>query len=100
MTACVFRFSFSTDVPLDEAEMTLQLATFAAEGLFGMARVRIDFGYHVDAARRAILVDGTKEVGATVVQVYAGLLLREFGDDAFRVERMPSQQHQQQEAAA
>lgn len=100
MTACVFRFSFSSDVPLDEAEMTLQLATFAAEGLFGMARVRIDFGYHVDAARRAILVDGTKEVGATVVQVFAGLLLREFGDDGFRVERMPSQRNQQQEAAA
>jgi len=100
MTACVFRFSFSTDVPLDEAEMTLQLATFAAEGLFGMARVRIDFSYHVDAARRAILVDGTKEVGATIVQVFAGLLLREFGDDGFRVERMPSQQQHQQEAAA
>ena len=100
MTACVFRFSFSDDVPLDEAEMTLQLATFAAEGLFGMARVRIDFGYHVDAARRAILVDGTTEVGATVVRVFVGLLLREFGDDAFRVERMPSQQRQKQETAA
>lgn len=100
MTACVFRFSFSADVPLDEAEMTLQLATFAAEGLFGMARVRIDFGYHVDAARRAILVDGTTEVGATVVRVFVGLLLREFGDDAFRVERMPSQQRQKQETAA
>ncbi|MCA9209012.1 MAG: hypothetical protein KDA55_11675, partial [Planctomycetales bacterium] len=81
-------------------EMTLQLATFAAEGLFGMARVRIDFGYHVDAARRAILDDGTTEVGATVVRVFVGLLLREFGDDAFRVERMPSQQRQKQETAA
>jgi hypothetical protein len=95
MTASVFRFSFSSDVPLDDAEMTLQLATFAAEGIFGMARVRIDFGYHIDAPRRAILVDGTKEVGATVVQVFAGLLLREFGDEGFRVERMPSHQHQE-----
>lgn len=101
MNVGVFRFSFSPDVPLDEAEMTLQLATFAVEGLFGTARVRLDFGYHLDAAHRALLVDGSKEVGATVVQVFAGLLLREFGDDAFRVERVASHNHHQpQEAAA
>ncbi len=100
MTACVFRFSFSTDVPLDEAEMTLQLSTFAAEGMFGTARVRLDFGYHIDADHRMIVVDGSKEVGAAVVQVFAGLLLREFGEDSFRVERVNSKQHQPQEAAA
>lgn len=100
MTARVFRFSFSSDVPLDEAEMTLQLATFAAEGLFGMARVRLDFGYYVDAARRAILVDGTQEVGAAVVKLFVGLLLREFGEDAFRVEPVQSVERQRKEVAA
>ena len=100
MSACVFRFSFSSDVPLDEAEMTLQLATFAAEGLFGMARVRLDFGYHVDAARRVILVDGTQEVGAAVVKLFLGLLLRELGEDAFRVEPVQSVDRQRKEAAA
>ena len=100
MTACVFRLSFSSDVPLDEAEMTLQLATFAAEGLFGRVRLRIDFSYHVDSARRAILVDGTTEVGATVVQVFTGLLLREFGEDAFRITPMQTHQAQSKETAA
>jgi hypothetical protein len=100
MTARVFRFSFSSDVPLDEAEMTLQLATFAAEGLFGMARVRLDFAYHVDAARHAILVDATHEVGSAVVKLFVGLLLREFGEDAFRVEPMQSVERQRKEAAA
>ena len=100
MTARVFRFSFSSDVPLDEAEMTLQLATFAAEGLFGMARVRLAFAYHVDAPRGVILVDGTRDVGAIVMHLFVGLLLREFGEEAFRVERVPSQQCHPQEAAA
>jgi len=100
MAVGVFRFSFSPHVPLDEVEMTLQLATFAAEGLFGMARVRLDFGYHVEPARRVIFVDGSKEVGATVAQLFVGLLLREFGDDAFRVERMQSRPHQPLETAA
>jgi hypothetical protein len=100
MTARVFRFSFSPDVPLDEAEMTLQLATFAAEGLCGMARVRLDFAYHVDAAQGAIVLNGTRDVGAIVVHLFVGLLVREFGEDAFRVERVASQQQQPQEAAA
>jgi hypothetical protein len=100
MTADVFRFLISPDVPLDEAEMTLQLATFAAEGLFGSARVRLDFGYHIDTNRHVILVDGTKEAGAAVVKVFAGLLLREFGEEAFRVERLRPSTHQPQEAAA
>lgn len=100
MTVGVFRISFSSDVQLDEAEMTLQLASFAVEGLFGMARVRLDFSYFVDAPRRAILVDGTKEVGTTAVQVFVGLLLREIGEDSFRVERMQAQQRHAQEAAA
>ena len=94
MTAGVFRFSFSNDVPLDEAEMTLQLATFAAEGLFGTTRVRLDFGYHVDADHQTLIVDGSKEVGATVVQVFTGVLVREFGEEAFRVERVSSPTHQ------
>jgi hypothetical protein len=90
MTVGVFRFTFVPDIPLDEAEMTLQLATFAVEGLFGAARVHLDFSYHVDANRHAILADGTTEVGSAVVQVFTALLLREFDDDSFRVERVNS----------
>jgi len=94
MTVGVFRFSFSDAVPLDEVEMTLQLAIFAVEGLHGMARVRLEFGHHLDAPRRAILVDGTQEAGAAIVHVFIGLLLREFGEDAFRVERMEAPRDQ------
>lgn len=100
MAVDVFRFSISSEVPLDEAEMTLQLATFAAEGLFGAARVRLDFGYHLDPQRHAILVDGTAEVGAAVIRIFANLLFREFGEEAFRVERLDSNKRQPQEAAA
>ena len=100
MTVGVFRFSFSSEVPIDEAEMTLQLATFATEGLFGAARVRLHFGYHIDLNRRVIIADGSNEVGATVVQIFTGLLLREFGDDSFRVERVDSKPTPPVEAAA
>lgn len=99
MTVGVFRFSFSSDVPLDEVEMTLQLASFAVEGLFGMARVHLDFAYFVDAPHHTIFVDGTKDVGATIVQAFVGLLLREIGEDAFRVKRIQAPQPQPRDAA-
>jgi hypothetical protein len=100
MTVDVFRFSFSSELTIDEAEMTLQLATFAAEGLFSAARVRLDFSYHFDPRRRVIIVDGSNEVGATVVKIFAGLLLREFGDDSFRVDRVDSNPTPPAKAAA
>ena len=100
MTTGVFHFSFTPDISLDEAEMTLHLATFAAEGMYGKARVRLDFNYHVESERRLIFVDGTKEVGAAIVQAFAGLLLREFGEDAFSIERANSNSDRPQGVAA
>ena len=91
MTANVFRFEFEPTVPLTEAEMSLHLAMYAVEGLYGSARVRLDASYHLNEGRRVITVDGGNEVGAAIVKVYTGLLLREFGEDAFRVRAMEAQ---------
>lgn len=87
MTVDVFRFEFGPSVPLPEAEMTLQLAMIAVEGLVGQARVRLDAAYHLDEPRRTIIVDGTTPIGAALVRVFTGLALREFGEDAFCVRR-------------
>ena len=88
MAVDVFRFHFTSDVCLEEAELTLHLAMYAVEGLFGAARVRLDVSYFVDQPRRVIIVDATNEVGATLVRVFANLLLREYGDEAFAVRRV------------
>ena len=88
MTADVFRFEFEPTVPLPEAEMSLHLATYAVEGLYGEARVRLDASYHLDKGRRSITVDGGTEVGAAIVKVFTRFLSREFGEDSFRVRRV------------
>jgi len=88
MTAEVYRFQFESTVSLTEAEMSLHLAMFAVEGLFGEARVRLEMGYRLDEPGHAILVDAGTEVGAAVVKVYTGLLLREHRANAFRVCRV------------
>ena len=93
MNTNVYRFVFEPQIVLEEAEMTLQLAIFAAEGLFGAARVRLDFGYFVDEPSRTIIVAGTTEVGETIIKIFTGLALREFGEDAFRTRRIEANQN-------
>lgn len=85
MNLKTFRFQFARDVALSEAEQTLHLALYAVGGLFGEARVRLEGAYHIDEERSTISVDASTEVGAAVVKIYAGLLLKEFGEGAFQV---------------
>ena len=90
MTTGVYRFVLKPTVPLEEAEMSLQLAIFAAEGLFGSARVRMDVGYHLDSPRRTVVVDANTEVGSAVVRMFTAFLTREFGEHTFEVRRVES----------
>lgn len=85
MTTGVFAFTFAPSIPIIEAEMTLHLAVFAAEGLYGESLLRLDFTYHVDEPQRVFYVDGSNDVGAAVSQMFTSLLIREFGQSAFRV---------------
>ncbi|GIW90233.1 MAG: hypothetical protein KatS3mg109_0665 [Pirellulaceae bacterium] len=81
-------FRFKPAVELDEAETTLHLAMFAVEGLVGRARLRLEAHYEVDAETHSILVDTRTRTGRLVAHIYAGFLLREFGEDAFCVEHL------------
>jgi len=101
MTGDVLRFTFDTGIPLDEAESSLHLALFAAEGLFGQARVRLDTGYDLDLLSRALVIDASTEVGASVARIFTGLLVREFGERAFAVDRaLPVHHYPPQEMCA
>lgn len=82
-----YRFEFHDRATRAEAELTLHLATYAVEGLFGAARVRLDASPRIDVPRQAITIDGATNVGAALASVFTSLLLREFGPDAFRVRR-------------
>jgi hypothetical protein len=87
MPQAPYRFEIDASVPLAEAEMSLQLAMIALEGIYGQAGVRLDARYDVDEAGRALVVDASTDVGAALVRVFTTLMIREFGDDAFNVQR-------------
>lgn len=95
------RFQVDDNISLNDAEMSLHLAMFAVEGLFGRARVRLDAEYELNEQDHAIDVDGSTEVGAMIARVFTGLLLREFGEDSFQIQRMtPSILHTEPERTA
>jgi hypothetical protein len=87
MTENMFRFEFAPTVSLAEAELTLHLATYAAEGLHGEARVRLEVSYQLDRSANVILVGGGTEVGDALVKIFTRLLIRQYGEDDFQVRR-------------
>lgn len=88
MKTNVIRFTFAPSTDLAEVEATLQLAILASEGLCGEARVRLEVSYFVDSPRSVILIDGGTPAGGAVIRIFAALVMREFGADVFRVERV------------
>jgi len=85
-----YRFQFSPDVDLAEAEDTLRLSLLAAEGLFGEAKVRAEATFSVHPLQAELRVSGCDKVVESVAQICTSLLTHEFGSGAFRVRREPT----------
>jgi hypothetical protein len=82
------RFRFEREVQMEDVEDSVAVAISAAEGLHGSARVRLDARYEIDPDRRVCVIDVGSPVGESVAQILTGFLIQEFGEDAFRVERV------------
>jgi hypothetical protein len=90
MTASSFRYCFAPSVPIREVEDTLRLASLAACGLYGDARVRLEAPHRVEAdARRCVIGAGTP-VGDDLNKIFLGLVTREFGEGSVEVEAVPA----------
>lgn len=98
MTKELYRYTFNRDVPLEEVEASLLLSILATESLHGEAQVRLDAAHAFDSDHRCCVIDAHTAVGRDLNRLFAGFLTREFGADAFSVERVndPSQQHHQE----
>jgi len=87
MSREVYRYNFNDNVPLKEVEESLLLAVLAAECLLGRARVRMEASFRLDKEKRACVIDAGTEVGNNIARIFTGFLTREFGEEAFKVER-------------
>ena len=99
MTKDLYRYAFTADVPIEEVEASLLLAVMATESLHGETQTRLDAAHFLDPAKRACVIDAGTQVGRDLNRLFTGFLAREFGEDAFRVERVDSQSTTPREAA-
>ncbi len=88
MTRELYRYHFTPAVPPEEVEASLLLAVLAAESLHGETQVQLDAEHCFDAAKRTCVIDAATPVGRDLNRLFLGFLRREFGDAAFRVERV------------
>ena len=88
MNKVMYRYQFKDRVRLQDAEETLLLSIFAAMGIHGEARVRMDCGYALDEVIRVIVVDAGTTVGRDVNAIFSALAMREFGPLSFQVRRV------------
>lgn len=86
----IYRYTFQPDVPLEDIEASLLLAVFATESLHGEAQVRLDAAHFLERGSRACVIDGGTPVGRDFNRLFVGFMRREFGEDAFKVERVNS----------
>lgn len=90
MTSNVYRYTFASDVPIEEIEALLLLAIWGCEALHGEARTRLDAAHFLDPAMRACVIDAGTPVGRDLNRLFIGFVSREFGPDSFDVERVES----------
>jgi len=83
----IHRYQFEPDVPIEEAEVSLAMAIIAAEALYGQPAVRLSLRYHLSEEKRACAIDGDNDVARDVILIFTQFLIREFGENSFRVTR-------------
>jgi hypothetical protein len=88
MASEIYRFRFDQGVPMRDVHESLRLAIYAAEGVHGRSQVRLDFGYCADDEKHSLVLDARAEAGRTVARIFTGFLTQQFGEEAFRVERV------------
>jgi hypothetical protein len=88
MPTDVYRYEFNEAIPAAEVETTLVLSLFAVEALHGESQTRLDAGHAFDPKKRSAVIDASTAVGRDLNRVFVGLISREFGAGAFRVERV------------
>ena len=84
----VIEYRFEPGTSMKLVENHLALAAVAAEGIYGLKRVQREAGFLVDKKRFACVVDTTTHVGKTLDKVFACILNRSIGEDAYRVCRL------------
>ena len=84
----VYRHVLCRPVPFPEVMATFDLALIAVQSLHGDDRARLDARFASDAGKQVLAIDAGTPVGQALNQIFTGFARREFGEHAFKIERV------------
>lgn len=87
----VCRFKFNKDISRKQIEEHIAFAVISAECTFGQAKVRLHAAYL--AADNKVVIDVSSSVGEHIAEVFTGLLIKNYGEQSFEVERVRNESH-------
>ena len=83
-----YTYGFNPDIPMDTVKDSLLLAVMAVEGLKGRTRIQLEARFQLHKTKRSCVIDANTEVGENIARIFTGFLTKEFGERAFKVERV------------
>jgi hypothetical protein len=83
-----YSYHFEPAADMKTVEDLLLLATMAAEGLHGRARIQLDATFRCEPAAHMATIDASNEVGAAIARIFTALLSTTIGEMAFKVDRV------------
>ena len=87
MTRHVCKFHFDEGTSRELVEAALAEAIRVAEDIHGPTVVRLGGGYfRLSEERLECVIDLTTQIGRHIAQVFTGILIRQCGEESFRVE--------------
>jgi len=92
----VCRFKFAKGIDRETIEKQLALAIVSTECTFGQPKVRINTGYFILPKDKTagveneinVIIDVSNKIGEHIAQLFTGLIIRQFGEDKFIVDRL------------
>ncbi|NQT35249.1 hypothetical protein HQ587_08670 [bacterium] len=87
MNKTIYHYQIMDGIPMNAVKDSLLLSVMAAESLYGRPRINLEARFRLERVSRVYIIEAGSKIGETIARVFTGLLIREFGEQAFKVER-------------
>jgi len=88
----VYRFTLLTPGSHGLLDSLLKLALAETEVVFGKAKVKLETTFEVSAKAPVCAIEGGTECGEHLAKLFTGFLIKKFGEQGFRVDRLEKRQ--------
>ena len=90
-SAMVYKFTVPKRGNAEILKAILTLAVRETELIYGRARLKLETDYKLAPNRPVCLIEGGTECGEHMAKLMSGFLIKQFGENGFRVDRLPKQ---------